>query len=343
MISSDIPIYHIGCRTLKVAYPPDLMHLIGETIFSQWDKNFDDAVIFCDTGPGLGYRGEIAIIAGALLEGTITHETPVICVPGAINSSAEDTIGFCLAKGARLLYDARYAGEICRKEIGEGEDPTKVLRKYETSALMKDTSLLIHTVKGEMQLRYCGKVDDEIASLIAKKRLSASTSWISPMCETWRHLAHFLSAAWKSDPPVGENITSNDIAIATFADSGAKKILDNLSWDLLNEAGAWSVDESVLHGCGDFDEIEKIMKRRETLLNQATSNIEDYILSHSEDDLIAQALPYMDKSRQEISNIFDLDQTSIEFLSRIRALAYAVNVPATAAAYDAGVPIDDLF
>ena len=85
------------------------------------------------------------------------------------------------------------------------------------------------------------------------------------------------------------------------------------------------------------------MKRRETLMDQAASNTAEYILSHGEDDLIAQAIPHMGQSRQEISKLFDLDRPSMEFLSRVRALAYAINVPATAAAYDAGVPVDDIF
>ena len=340
MVAFDFPTYHIGSRTLKVARACDFM--TADSIPATWDGNFGDAVVLCDTGPGYGYRGELSIIVGALLEKLIEPDTYVLCIPGAVYSAADDAIGFCLERGARLLYDARYAGEICRKEIGADQDPTAMLRKYETSALMQDSSLMVAGVKGRLYLRWCGEVDDETASLIARKRLDASAAWISPMCSAWRDYTGAFVFEWNEqiiEPDPG----CEDIALAVFADSGAKAALEGFSWDLISGEGAWSVDESALHDRGDFNEIEKMMKRREAIMEQVTSNIEDYIIDGMQSDIVTQALPYLDRSRSEMENAFGAGHPSLERLSRIRALAYAIGAPSTAEAYDAGVPADEIF
>ena len=344
MITYNIPIFYIGSRALKVARVQDLLFgpLGHETIPPTWNKDFSEAVILCDMGPDLGERGELSILTGALIEGTVTHETYVICVPGAVDAVAEDTISFCLERGARLLYDGRYAGEICRKEIGADQDPTTLLRKYETSALMKDTSLMIVNIKGKLQLRWCGEVDDATATKIARKRLSSTTTWLTSCCRVWQLVANGFDQKQGNIELVPQPFFE-DIIFAVTDDFEAWDNSKNHVWALLSTEGVWCIDDSVLRGRGDFDKIDAMMKRREAIMEAATSNIEEYIAPGDTDDVVEQARPYLEQSRSEMKDMFGSDYEHFETLARIRALSYAVGTPSAIEAYDAGVPADEIF
>ena len=315
-----------------------------------WDGDFSRCAVFCDSGNGTNSLiDERAAIIAAFIENGLEDIDYIVFISGLIQERARMEIEFCLERGAKLLYDARYAGEIARREFEYTEDPTELLRKYETDAIVQDSSLSFEQgCYGDLELRYCGKITDEFALSIAKHRMAISLRWIDSIRPAINHIAcRFWDKTGKMkrfSPYASEkSVQLSDILVAVGSDSELYEVLEDFEDDDLGSAASWLVDAKTLEEHAGFNDIQARAQRLETLSNKALENLEEIIHENRQEEICLQAYELVDDAAKELEGVtFKNDDQKDAFIG-IRALMKAIGFDTTIAAYDAGVPPEEIF